>query len=1024
MKKLLATILILITFFTIDINAQFGKNIVQYQTFEWKYIESDHFNVYFHDDQVELAKFTALSAEEALKSIQKTLNYKIEEKIRLIVYNSHNEYQQTNVIQMFMSEGIGGVTEGYKNRVVIPFQGSYAQFKHVIHHELVHAVLNDLLFGGTIQSSLSTNSFRLPTWMNEGFAEWQSIGGMDNQTDMFMRDITISEQLPALNRISGYMSYRAGQTFYWYIAEKYGKEKVGELINRLKVYKNLDQAFLNSFKMKFEDFSDKWEKDIKKYYWPDLEVFEDIDDFAEKVTDRKEIGNFYNSSPSISPNGDRLAFISEDGGVLGISVMDVDDMESIEQIVSSFRSQDFEDLNMLTPGISWNPEGTHLAISAKAGPEDAIFITEVASGDYEKILLGIKSITSVQWSPDGKRLAFIGTVGKQSDIYLYDFASQTHSKLTDDIFSDTYPVWSSDSKNIYFISDRNDNLSKETAGFKIWKYNVGMSDVYKINLDSKMIDRLTLTPDDEKSSIAISKDQTQLLYVSDKNGISNLYVKDLNTLIDRPITNSIVGISQISLSTDDSKVFFSSQIEAGYDIYSVKLPFERELGVDELPLTKLKQKKIDEEIILDNLTDDDFESVDEPLDGYGSFLVDFEDQKLVEPNIDVYKDVDERTVIEEGFDESEPNDEFVEYVYKPKLSTDLIFANPMVNTFWGFMGSTALVFSDVMGDHQLMFYTSLLMDIRNTDFYFSYDYRPEVVDYNASMYNFNQYLILNGRIQKFGKLGGGISARYPMDLFNRFELGFEGMYITRDDINDFNYYSKHFLMLPKAKYVHDDALYGSFGPLIGTRYNFEVIGTPALTDQALEFVTAKTDMRGYFPIADNFLYFAARLTGGISLGKTPQNFFMGGTEMWLNPTYNSNELPFNKAEDYAFVNMLYILPFRGWSVNAISGNKYALANIELKFPILWFLAAGPIPIFFQGMQGSFFLDAASAWDQNNVSEVRLEDGSVHEYDILFSSGIGIRTYFLGLPWKIDIAWRHEFDHWSKPEYLISWGYDF
>ena len=45
-----------------------------------------------------------------------------------------------------MYEGIGGVTELYKNRVVIPFDASNKEFKHVIHHELVHAFINDYNF--------------------------------------------------------------------------------------------------------------------------------------------------------------------------------------------------------------------------------------------------------------------------------------------------------------------------------------------------------------------------------------------------------------------------------------------------------------------------------------------------------------------------------------------------------------------------------------------------------------------------------------------------------------------------------------------------------------------------------------------------------------------------------------------------------------------------------------------------------------------------------------------------------------
>ena len=85
-----------------------------------------------------------------------------------MVYNSHNDFQQTNVISEYLEEGIGGVTELFKNRMVIPFEGNYRMYRHVIHHEMVHAVLNDMFYGGSIQSIISNNiRLQLPMWFNE-----------------------------------------------------------------------------------------------------------------------------------------------------------------------------------------------------------------------------------------------------------------------------------------------------------------------------------------------------------------------------------------------------------------------------------------------------------------------------------------------------------------------------------------------------------------------------------------------------------------------------------------------------------------------------------------------------------------------------------------------------------------------------------------------------------------------------------------------------------------------------------------
>jgi len=91
-------------------NSVYGKNKVQYKDFQWEYIQTNHFDIYYSQNGYELAEFTADAAEDAYESIRKILRYDINNRIPLVVYNSHNEFQQTNVVDEYMEEGIGGVT--------------------------------------------------------------------------------------------------------------------------------------------------------------------------------------------------------------------------------------------------------------------------------------------------------------------------------------------------------------------------------------------------------------------------------------------------------------------------------------------------------------------------------------------------------------------------------------------------------------------------------------------------------------------------------------------------------------------------------------------------------------------------------------------------------------------------------------------------------------------------------------------------------------------------------------------------
>ena len=417
MQKKLIFFLLLLGIFSINIFAQFGKNKVQYKNFTWYYIQTDHFDIYFNQEGSTLAEFTAHTAEDALKSIQESFKYKINNRVTIIVYNSQNDFQETNVTDEYLSEGIQGFTELFKNRVVIQFTGSYKLFRHLVHHELTHAVLNDMLYGGSLQNIISNNiTISLPLWFNEGMAEYQALG-WDIDTDMFIRDAAISEYLPDIQQLNGYFAYRGGQAVFNYIADKYGKEKIGELVNKVKSTGSVEEAFKSSIGISIKELNERWKKEIKKIYWPDIALRKDPDEFAKRLTDHREDGGFYNTSPAVSPQGDKIAFISNRDYYFDVYLMDAIDGKIIKKLVEGNRTPDFEDLNILTPGLSWSPSGDKIVLSAKSNGYDVVYLIDVENEDKEMLPIKMSGIKSVTWSPDGSRIAFIGETNKESDLF-------------------------------------------------------------------------------------------------------------------------------------------------------------------------------------------------------------------------------------------------------------------------------------------------------------------------------------------------------------------------------------------------------------------------------------------------------------------------------------------------------------------------------------------------------------------------------------------------------------------------------
>ena len=227
---------------------EFGQNKVQYEHFDWRYVQSEHFDVYFPKGDDQIGAFTAETAEASLKLIERDWNYDLEGRVTIITYPSHNAFEQTNVSSEIPEESVGGFTEFLKNRMVLPFTGNYEDFRHVIHHELTHAVNMRYFYGTGFQSILTgVMTTNIPLWFTEGLAEYESRYGWDVEADMFMRDATISGYLPDLDDLGGYMAYKGGQSVFYYVNRKYGAEKVGEFVAKVKSTRDVDRAIKQAF---------------------------------------------------------------------------------------------------------------------------------------------------------------------------------------------------------------------------------------------------------------------------------------------------------------------------------------------------------------------------------------------------------------------------------------------------------------------------------------------------------------------------------------------------------------------------------------------------------------------------------------------------------------------------------------------------------------------------------------------------------------------------------------------------------
>jgi Tol biopolymer transport system component len=1008
----------------------FGKNKVQYVHFSWSYLQTDHFDIYFSEGGLSLAQFAASAAETAYASISKSFRYQIVNRVPIIIYNSHNEFQQTNVVSEYLEEGIGGVTELFKNRVVLPYEGDYRKFRHVIHHELVHAVLNDMFYGGSIQSIITNNiTLQLPLWFNEGLAEYEALR-WDTDSDMFLRDATVHEYLPAINMLYGYFAYRGGQSVWWYIANKYGDQKIGEILNRIKSVRNVEAGFRGSIGLSLEELSERWQKEQKVLYWPDIAKREEPADYARRLTNHRKDGAFYNTSPAVSPQGDKIAFISDRNDYFEVFILNTVDGTVIKKLVSGQTTNNFEELHLLTPGISWSPDGKRVAIATKAGPEDAILIIDAESGEEQKVAPGLEGVFSVTWAPQGNRLAFVGNTTSQSDIYVYDLDTKQLTNLTNDIYSDGFPAWSPDGLMVYFSSDRREG----PQGLRPTQFMQTMrqADIYRVNVATLAVERITDWPNSDETSVVVGPTGSKILFVSDRNGINNIYEKDLTTGVTRPITNSLSGVYQLSLSRDGSKLAFASLNYGGFDLFLMRNPFDRDIKTAELEPSEYFR--------------DRFAPAKPGAEEQAAVKPAVEDSTRVrgrDVQIDfssyVFKDTYEETVPRDSMisrlpkiaDNLDSTGEYRVNRYKLNFSADIIYGNAGYDTFYGVTGSTIMAFSDLMGDHQIVFATNLLLDLKNSDFALQYYYLPNRIDYAIGGFHSARFVLLYGPandrnvyLYRFRTYGMNLAALYPVDRFNRYEFALNWYNISKENIdNTLEPMQNRFVVVPGITYTHDTSLWGFMWPVSGSRYKVSLFGTPKVGFSGLSFVNVTGDYRTYFRLG-RYYSLALRLAGGGSFGQNPQKFVIGGVDNWINRTFENGYVPLENAEDYIFLQVG--APLRGYNYDARFGSKYGLFNFEFRYPLLAFLQAGPLPIGLQSLGGVMFFDMGTAWDREKdfVGITRDPQGAAVTRDLLMGMGTGARVFFLAFFVKLDVAWAWYLSHFSQPKFYISLGSDF
>src|SRR5690606_13790746 len=189
-----------------------------------------------------------------------------------------------------------------KNRVFMPLQVINSQTRHVLGHELVHAFQYHSLIEG--DSTQLENIGNLPLWMVEGMAEYLSLGKVDANTAMWMRDAVLNKDIPTLRDLtenSKYFPYRYGQAFWSFIGSTYGDTLIIPFFKSTAKY-GYEMAIRRTFGYDERTLSSLWKSSLETTYGPMLIDSSQTRPIGKKIIDNTNAGEM-NVAPAISPDG-------------------------------------------------------------------------------------------------------------------------------------------------------------------------------------------------------------------------------------------------------------------------------------------------------------------------------------------------------------------------------------------------------------------------------------------------------------------------------------------------------------------------------------------------------------------------------------------------------------------------------------------------------------------------------------------------------------------------------------------------
>lgn len=392
----------------------YGRNKLQLGDLDWWEVRDRHVALCFPEGSEAVAESTLAIANSEIEELAAEFGFLPDDPFQIVLYPTPGTFRQTDIISSEIDEAVGGFTEFFKGRVVVPYTGSWTEYRHVLTHEVNHAYVFDMLYDRSLQSIILTTS---PLWTMEGLAEYTSLG-WDEASEAEFRDMLFGGQIvsiPELSRRGDYLVYREGQAIYHFMVERYGRERFRDFVHHLASRGGLTEAVEEAFDMSVSQFDARFGEWARETYWVQVAERQNPSDIGRAL----ETGDsrLVQVMTVISPSGDRIAGVENHHGGLSVVVRSAVDGSLVERCVNT---GGFDDTG-ISPTYrvcAFSPGGDTLAVAVHRVGGDRILLC--TGGEVEELPFEMGLVRDPVWSPDGGALAFAGLGPLSNDVFVWE----------------------------------------------------------------------------------------------------------------------------------------------------------------------------------------------------------------------------------------------------------------------------------------------------------------------------------------------------------------------------------------------------------------------------------------------------------------------------------------------------------------------------------------------------------------------------------------------------------------------------